>query len=166
MKKLILCCAIAMTLIGSTALAQERGGGGRGSSNIWGRSPGPPPAGPLVNLVQAGVEAYNKGDIAYFENMFADDILWVDEDGHELTSKMFCVNFIRRQITATPKRTMTVNGVATGAWGDTGWAAFAYTIDDGVNQRKGMNTTVFKKAGNDWKIVLIHGAINAQAVPH
>jgi hypothetical protein len=29
-----------------------------------------------------------------------------------------------------------------------------------------MNTTLFKKAGNDWKIVLIHGAINAPAVPH
>jgi hypothetical protein len=47
--------------------------------------------------------------------MFADDILWVDEDGHELNTKMFCVNFIRRQITATPKRRMTVSGIATGA---------------------------------------------------
>ena len=166
MKRLILSCALAMTLIGGTVLAQEPGGGGRGARNIWGRSPGPPPAGPLVGLVQAGVDAYNKGDIAYFEKMFADDILWVDEDGHELTSKMFCVDFIRRQITATPKRTMSVTGIATGAWADTGWAAFAYTVDDGNNQRKGMNTTLFKKAGNDWKIVLIHGAINAPAVPH
>jgi ketosteroid isomerase-like protein len=119
-----------------------------------------------VDLVKAGVDAYNKGDTAYFEKMFADDILWVDEDGHELTSKMFCVNFIQRQITATPKRTMTVNGIATGTWGDTAWAAFAYTIDDGVNQRKGMNTTLFRKFKDDWKIVLIHGAINAPAVPH
>jgi ketosteroid isomerase-like protein len=166
MKRLILFCALAMTLMLGTALTQERGGGGRGGFRIAGRSPGPPPAGPLVNLVQSGAEAYNKGNIAYFEQMFADDILWVDEDGHELTSKMFCVDFIRRQITATPKRTMTVTDIATGAWGDTGWAAFAYTIDDGINQRKGMNTTVFKKAGNDWKIVLIHGAINAPAVPH
>ena len=165
MKRLILFCALAMTLMGA-ALAQERGGGGRGAFRIEGRSPGPPPAGPLVSLVQAGADAYNKGDIAYFEKMFSDDILWVDEDGHELTSKMFCVNFILRQITATPKRTMTVTGIATGAWGDTGWAAFAYTIDDGVNQRKGMNTTLFKKVGNDWKIVLIHGAINAPAVAH
>jgi len=166
MKRLILSCALAMTLIGGTVLAQEPGGGGRGARNIWGRSPGPPPAGPLVDLVQAGVDAYNKGDIAYFEKMFADDILWVDEDGHELTSKMFCVDFIRRQITATPKRNMSVTGIATGAWSDTGWAAFAYTVDDGINQRKGMNTTLFKKVGNDWKIVLIHGAINAPAIPH
>ena len=166
MKRLVLFSALAMTLIGSAAPAQERGGGARSSRGISGRSPGPPPAGPLVNVVQAGVDAYNKGDVAYFDKMFADDILWVDEDGHELTSKMFCLNFIRRQMTATPKRTMTVNGIATGAWSDTGWADFAYTIDDGVNQRKGMNTTLFRKVRDDWKIVLIHGAINAPAVPH
>jgi len=29
-----------------------------------------------------------------------------------------------------------------------------------------MNTTLFRKVGNDWKIVLIHGAINAFALPH
>jgi ketosteroid isomerase-like protein len=152
--------AMTMTLMSGAAPAQERGGGARIGI------PGTPPAGPLVSLVQAGVDAYNKGDIAYFENMFADDILWVDEDGHELNTKMFCVNFIRRQITATPKRKMLVSGIATGAWGDTGWAAFAYTIDDGVNQRKGTNTTLFKKVGNNWQIVLIHGAINAPAVSH
>jgi hypothetical protein len=138
----------------------------RSSGKIWGRSPGPPPAGPLVHLVEAGVDAYNKGDIAYFEKMFADDILWVDEDGHELTSKTFALWFINRQMSATPKRKMAANGIATGAWGDTGWAAFAYTIDDGVNQRKGMNTTLFRKVGNDWRIVLIHGSIDAKAIPH
>jgi ketosteroid isomerase-like protein len=119
-----------------------------------------------VALVEAGVDAYNKGDINYFEKMFAEDILWVDEDGHELTSKTFALWFINRQMTATPKRKMAASGIATGTWGDTGWAAFAYTIDDGVNQRKGMNTTLFRKTGNDWKIVLIHGSINARAIPH
>ncbi len=29
-----------------------------------------------------------------------------------------------------------------------------------------MNTTLFKKVGNEWQIVLIHGAINAPAVSH
>jgi ketosteroid isomerase-like protein len=160
MNRSILFFALALTLMSGGSWAQERGGAPRIGI------PGPPPAGPLVSLVQDGADAYNKGDIAYFEKMFADDILWVDEDGHELNTKMFCVNFIRRQITATPKRRMTVSGIATGAWGDTGWAAFAYTIDDGVNQRKGMNTTLFRKVGNDWKIVVIHGAINAPAVSH
>jgi hypothetical protein len=61
---------------------------------------------------------------------------------------------------------MSVSGIATSTWGDTAYAAFAYTIDDGVNKRTGMNTTVFRKYGNDWKIVLIHGSINAYAIPH
>src|SRR2546427_3790340 len=74
--------------------------------------------------------------------------------------------FINRQMTATPKRKMSVHDVATGTWGDTAWAAFAYTIDDGRNKRIGINTTLFRKSGNDWKIVLIHGSINAPAVPH
>ena len=166
MKRLILFGLLAMTWMGNTVLAQQRLRPGDEGFQINGRSPAPPPAGPLVNLVRAGADAYNKGEIAYFEKMFADDILWVDEDGHELTGKMFCLYFIGRQMMSTPKRIMTVTGIATGAWGDTGWAAFAYTIDDGINQRKGMNTTLFKKVGNDWKIVLIHGAINAPAVPH
>jgi len=162
-KKWILFYTIVIMMTGSFALAQTPGTEGR---SIQGRSPAPPPPGPLVSLVQAGVDAYNKGDISYFEKAFADDILWVDEDGHELTSKMFALFFINRQMTATPKRTMSVHNVATGTWGDTAWAAFAYTIDDGVNKRTGMNSTLFRKSGNDWKIVLIHGSINAPAVPH
>jgi ketosteroid isomerase-like protein len=163
MRKSILFCTIVITMTGCLALAQTPGTGGR---PIEGRSPAPPPPGPLVDLVQAGVDAYNKGDISYFEKAFADDILWVDEDGHELTSKMFALFFINRQMTATPKRKMSVHNIATGTWGDTAWAAFAYTIDDGVNKRTGMNSTLFRKAGNEWKIVLIHGAINAPAIPH
>ena len=162
MRRLLLFCAV-FTLIGDCALAQAPGIGGR---SIHGRSPAAPPPGPLVHLVQAGVDAYNKGDIGYFEKALADDILWVDEDGHELTSKTFALFFINRQMTATPKRKMSVHDVATGTWGDTAWAAFAYTIDDGVNKRIGMNTTLFRKSGNDWKIVLIHGSINAPAIPH
>ena len=162
MRRLVLLSAVIL-IMGFVALAQAPGLGGR---SINGRSPAPPQPGPFVSLVQAGVDAYNKGDIAYFEKTVADDILWVDEDGHELTGKMFALYFINRQITATPKRKMSVHDVATGTWGDTAWAAFAYTIDDGVNKRIGMNTTLFRKSANDWKIVLIHGSINAFAVPH
>ena len=163
MRRLILFLALVITITDRAALAQTPGTEGR---PIQGRSPAPPPPGPLVNLVQAGVDAYNKGDIGYFEKTFADDILWVDEDGHELTGKMFALFFINRQMTATPKRKMSVHNVATGTWGDTAWAAFAYTIDDGINKRTGMNSTLFRKSGNDWKIVLIHGSINAFAIPH
>ena len=99
MKKWILFYTIVIMMTGSFALAQTPGTEGR---SIQGRSPAPPPPGPLVSLVQAGVDAYNEGDISYFEKAFADDILWVDEDGHELTSKMFALFFINRQMTASP----------------------------------------------------------------
>src|SRR5499427_8072463 len=163
MRRLILSSAILIAMTNAAALTQTPGTEGR---PIQGRSPAAPPPGPLVNLVQAGVDAYNKGDLSYFEKAFADDILWVDEDGHELTSKMFALFFINRQMTAMPKRKMSVHNVTTGTWGDIAWAAFAYTIDDGVNKRTGMNSTLFRKSGSDWKIVLIHGSINAFAIPH
>ena len=47
-----------------------------------------------------------------------------------------------------------------------GWAAFSYVVDDGVAQRKGTNSIVFKKTGNDWQALLIHGAINTTAIAH
>src|SRR4029453_9135289 len=114
MRRMILFCVVMLAFMGTIAFAQEKPAAVGPRGDIWGRSPGPPPVGPLASLVQAGVDAYNKGDMAYFEKAFADDILWVDEDGHELTSKMFALFFINRQMTATPKRKMTVHNGAPG----------------------------------------------------
>ena len=164
MNRMIPLCAIVIAVVAGTALGQTTPG--TEGRPIQGRSPAPPPPGPLVDLVKAGVDAYNKGDLGYFEKLFADDILWVDEDGHEMTSKMWALYLLNRQMTSTPKRTMTVHDIATGSWGDTAWAAFAYTIDDGVHKRIGMNTSLFKKSGESWKLVLMHGSINAPAFPH
>src|SRR5438094_2804117 len=74
MRRWIQVCAIVLTVTAGFALPQAPGTGGR---SIQGRSPAPPAPGPLVNLVQPGVDAYNKADIGYFEKAFADDILWV-----------------------------------------------------------------------------------------
>ena len=163
MRRLTLFCAIVLAT-GATALAQTTPG--TEGRPIQGRSPAPPPAGPLVNLVKASVDAYNKGDIGYFDKIFTDDILWVDEDGHEMTGKPWALTLFNRQMTSTPKRTMSVHDIATGTWGDTAWAAFAFTIDDGVNKRVGTHTALLRKIGNGWKIVLMHDSINGPAVPH
>jgi ketosteroid isomerase-like protein len=169
---MIYLCTIVITMTSGIVLAQTTPGTdnraipGTEGRPIQGRSPAPPPPGPLVKLVTDAVDAYNKGDISYFEKIFADDILWVDEDGHEMTTKMWALYLLNRQMTSTPKRTMSVHDVATGTWGDTAWVAFAYTIDDGVHKRIGMNTSLFKKSGSDWKLVLMHGSINAPAFPH
>src|SRR5215470_19628705 len=103
MRELILFCAVYITLTGS-AVAQVITPGTEGRP-IQGRSPAPAPPGPMVDLVKATVEAYNKGDIAFFDKLLADDVLWVDEDGHEMTTKMFALYLLNRQLTATPKRT-------------------------------------------------------------
>ena len=164
MTKLIVFCAIVITMTGAIAFAQiTPGTEGRA---IQGMSPAPPPPGPLVDLVKASVDAYNKGDIGYFEKMFTDYILWVDEDGHEMTGKMWALTLLNRQMTATPKRTMSVHDIATGTWGETAWVAFAFTVDDGVHKRIGMHTDLLRKFGNDWKVVLMHDSINGPAVPH
>ncbi len=165
MNRMISLCALVVAMMSAaTALGQTTPG--TEGRPIQGRSPAPPPPGPLVNLVKAAAEAYNKGDLSYFDKIFADDIVWVDEDGHEMTTKMWALYLLNRQMTSTPKRTMTVHDVSSGSWGDTGWVAFAYTIDDGVHKRIGMNTSLFRKSGNDWKLVLMHGSINAPAFPH
>src|SRR5437762_14374317 len=165
MKRLIT-CLMALMLTSAMTFAQNRGTPGTEGRPIQGRSPAPAPLGPLVDLVKATVDAYNKGDISYFDKLLADDVLWVDEDGHEMTTKMFALYLLNRQLTSSPKRTMTVHDIATGAWGDTGWTSFAFTIDDGVNKRVGTHTALLRKIGNDWKIVLMHDSINGPAVPH
>lgn len=164
--KILLSCLIVTTITTAAAVGQNRGTPGTEGRPIQGRSPAPAPRGPMAGLVKATVEAYNKGDIGYFDKLLADDVLWVDEDGHEMTTKMFALYLLTRQLTATPKRTMTVHDIATGSWGDTAWTSFAFTIDDGVNKRVGTHTALLRKFGGDWKVVLMHDSINGPAVPH
>jgi hypothetical protein len=44
--------------------------------------------------------------------------------------------------------------------GDSGWAGFSYVIDSGGSQKRGVNTTLFRKTGANWQILLVHGAVN------
>jgi hypothetical protein len=110
------------------------------------------------------VAAYNRQDAAFFDQTIAADALWLDEDGHFIGNAK---GFLTRQITAAPKRNLTISNLRVGMLGDAAWSAFSYVIDDGVAQRKGTNSVLFKRNGNDWQAVLIHGAINAPAIaPH
>ena len=89
--KSLITCLMALMLTSAMTFAQNRGTPGTEGRPIQGRSPAPAPPGPLVDLVKATVDAYNKGDISYFDKLLADDVLWVDEDGHEMTTKMFAL---------------------------------------------------------------------------
>jgi hypothetical protein len=132
---------------------------GQGRPNIF-----MPPAtatGPLVQVVNAVVTAFNNRDSAYFQKAIAPDTTWFDEDGHHLNANVW----INRMLSANPPRKLSISNLRVADWGTAGWAGFNYVIE-GTNQVKGTNTLMFKKNGNDWQIVLIHGAIDTPAGAH
>lgn len=116
---------------------------------------------PPADLAQKGVDALNTQNFAYFEKALAPEVVWLDEDGHAITGKDAVLSFIKRKFAATPAKKITATNIKTGNTSDAAWASFQYTVDAGAVQKKGLNSTVFKKAGNDWQIVLVHGAMNA-----
>ncbi|MBI2150120.1 MAG: nuclear transport factor 2 family protein [Acidobacteria bacterium] len=70
---------------------------------------------PVADLVQAGVDAYNRQDVAYFEKMLAPDVVWLDDDGHAVAGKDRVLAFLRNQLGATPPRKLVVTNIRTGS---------------------------------------------------
>jgi ketosteroid isomerase-like protein len=124
------------------------------ATSAFAQQPGP-------ELVQAGVDAYNNHDLAYFEEHLADDVVWLDEDGHIMNGKSTVLGFIRLQFNPSPAPTLSVSNVRVGSTTDAAWATFAYMLMGGEQHIMGLNTTVFRRAGNDWQIAVVHGAFNA-----
>ncbi len=120
------------------------------------------PTGPLVGVVSALVTAFNNQDRGYFQKMIAPDAVWFDEDGHHMAAAVW----MNRILSATPPRKLTISNLRVGNWDTAGWAGFNYIVDETGRQLKGTNTLVFKKNGNDWQIVVIHGAIDTFAGAH
>ena len=120
---------------------------------VFGQQPG-------ADLVEAGVAAYNAKDLAYFEEHLAEDVVWLDEDGHMMNGKTSVLGFIRLQFGQTPARTLSVSNVRVGGTGDAAWATFAYTLEGGESPTTGLNTTVFRRVGSGWQIAVVHGAVN------
>jgi len=131
--------ALAMTVLSVPAMAQS--------------------AGP--ELIEAAVTAYNAQDIGYFQDHLAEDVVWMDEDGHFIVGKQTVLGFIGNQLNATPAATLSVANVRVGSTDDAAWATYAYTIDKGGESIEGLNTTVFRRNGEMWEVVVVHGAINA-----
>ncbi len=121
---------------------------------------------PVADLVQAGVDAYNRQDVAYFEKMLAPDVVWLDDDGHAVAGKDRVLAFLRNQLGAAVPRKLMVTNIRTGNTSDAAWASFAYVMEGGPGQRKGLNSTFYRKSGADWQIVLVHGAINTPGHGH
>jgi len=152
MKKLIVVLAIILVSVLNVS-AQGRGGG------IF--APPSSPSGPIADVVKAIVTAFNNHDTAYFQKVIAPDAVWFDEDGHQLLATVW----LNRLMSATPQRKLSISDLRVSNWDNAGWAGFHYTLE-ATNQVKGINTMSFKKVGNDWQIVMIHGAVDTLISSH
>ena len=157
MKRSILFFVMATTMLAGITL-------GQGARNL---PPRPTLTGPVADLVNAIVNAINKQDAAFINKVVGPNATWADEDGH-----IFPASFFINKLMMGMPRKLTPTNIAGETWDDAAWAAFDYTLDetlrDGTpNQIKGTETMTFRKAGNDWQVVLIHAGIDAKAVtPH
>jgi ketosteroid isomerase-like protein len=161
MKRSLFVISLITVLAVGLALAQgtppQRGGAaGRGG----GMAAPPAATGPIADLANAQIDAINKGDAAFFDSHLADTVVWFDEDGHAIAGKDRVSNFIKMRLLTGGKK-VTITGLRVGNSNDGAWAGYQYTIDGGPTQRKGTQTVVYQKVGADWKIVMVHGAVNA-----
>ena len=78
-----------------------------------------------------------------------------------MNGKSTVLGFIRLQFNQSPAPTLSVSNVRVGSTTDAAWATFAYMLMGGEEHIMGLNTTVFRRAGNDWQIAVVHGAFNA-----
>lgn len=152
MKRLIPAFALILFIV-ATVAAQGRGGG------IF--APASRPSGPIADVVNSMVTAFNNHDAAFFQKVLAPDAVWFDEDGHQLLATVW----LNRLMAANPPRKLAITDLRVSNWDNAGWAGFHYTLE-ATNQVKGINTMSFRKVGNDWQIVMIHGAVDTLISSH
>jgi ketosteroid isomerase-like protein len=158
MKRSILFAAFMITVVITAGAQAPRGQGGR--PNIF--APTATASGPVADLVNTIVTSFNNRDTAYFQKMVAPDAVWLDEDGHHLIATVW----MNRLMTANPPRKLTISNLRVNNWDTAAIAGFNYVLEGGTTPVKGVNTMTFKKTGNDWQIVMIHGAVDTVISQH
>jgi ketosteroid isomerase-like protein len=160
MKRSIFVTVLVMSAFLASVSAQAPARGQAGARpNIF--APAATANGPIADLINSVVKAFNNRDTAAFEKLIAPDAVWLDEDGHHLIATVW----MNRLLSANPPRKLSITNLRTENWGDGGWAGFNYILE-ATNQVKGVNSMVFKKTGDEWKIVMIHGAVDTAIVQH
>ena len=152
MKKAILTLVLVIAAMAAPAFSQAR-------PNIF--APPPTASAPVADVVNAIVTAFNNRDTAYFQKVIAPEAVCLDEDGHHLQATVW----MNRLMGANPPRKLTISNLRTGNWDTAGWAGFNYVIE-GPNMVKGTNSLLLKKTGNDWQVVMIHGAVDTKIGAH
>ena len=110
MKRSILAAAFVTLALISTAVAQAPAGGQArgGRPNIF--APPATATGPIVDVVNAIVTAYNNRDTAYFQKAIAPDTVWFDEDGHHMAAMVW----MNRVLSANPPRKLSIANLRVG----------------------------------------------------
>jgi len=156
MKRSILLAALMTTIITTAGAQAPRGG----RPNIF--APAATATGPIADLVNSIVTNFNNRDTAYFQKIIAPDAVWLDEDGHHLIATVW----MSRLLSANPPRKLTITNLRVTNWDTAGQAGFNYVLEGGATPVKGVNTMTFKKTGNDWQVVMIHGAVDTVIGQH
>ena len=146
MKRVLMGTLIVFALVGFAAAQAPRATGMQT----------PAATGPIADLANAGIDAMNKNDAAWFDAHLAADVVWFDEDGHAIAGKERVSAFVKRQLLTGTKK-VSITGLRVGD----SWAGYVYSIDAGGTKHEGTQTIVYKKAGNDWQIAMVHGAVKA-----
>ena len=159
MKRSILFAISIMTVVMMAGAQAPRGQGG-GRPNIF----APPAAatGPIAELVNSIVTSFNNRDAAYFQKIIAPDAVWLDEDGHHLIATVW----MNRLLSANPPRKLSISNLRVVNADTSAVVGFNYVLEGGSTPVKGVNSMTFKKTGNDWQIVMIHGAVDTVISQH
>lgn len=146
---------IMLALVSAPALAQ-RGRGGRGR----GAPPAPVPQ-TMQDVANHIVEMINNGDADGLSAMAAEDVVFLDEDGHAMPA-----GFMVTRLAGSPKQ-MTISGMQGQTWGNTGWVSFNFTMDETFQEQqvslRGTTSLVLEQMGGDWKIHMVHTALEQHA---
>jgi hypothetical protein len=158
MKRSIFLVVLAMAAVLTTVSAQAPARGQAGARpNIF--APAASATGPLADVMNSVVAAFNKRDTAYFDKLIAPDAVWLDEDGHHLLATVW----MNRLLSANPARTLSITNVRTESWDTGGGPASLRTGSDQSGQRHQHHGLQGRR---DWKIVMIHGAVDTAIVQY
>jgi ketosteroid isomerase-like protein len=126
------------------------------------RAQGAPPE--VAAEVDKGIEAYNAGDIKYYEATLEDGVVYVADDGAIFEGKDRVIGLLTRIFSSQPAPQLTIADLKSEARGDVAWVRFGWTRTKGADSRKGVATVIFTRESGSWKVAEIqntpsrHGA--------
>lgn len=125
----------------------------------------PQGAGPVEPAVEdtlaQAIDAIHARDPSWLDDRLAEDIVWVDENGHRIAGEMRVRGFIGNTL-MRPGWDLKVSDIAYTESGDTAWASFEYTVEGPVSgPSHGTSSVVLMKSDTGWQVAMVHAPRNA-----